>query len=202
MNGGNLIWADQRKQSYNVGESKYSSHLKKSGKKLLDLKKRPFEDRTLSTPLISGEMLFAKKLKELALLKEHRCKYIDGIWNSLMNSANADLCCHKKRIPRGNLADFDLNARNHWKQFFDSCSFAYFLSSFRGVGQKKRHTEGLEPCMLTNLFFPSVKCFKSIFLVHTHPDHYLPAKTNLLNQDTSTMGPMELKGFLKTQPCF
>ena len=39
----------------------------------------PIEGRTLSTPLISGEMLFAKKLKELGLLKEHRCKYIDGI---------------------------------------------------------------------------------------------------------------------------
>ena len=44
-----------------------------------NLKKMPIEDRTLNTPLISGEMLFAKKLKELGLLKEHRCKYIDGI---------------------------------------------------------------------------------------------------------------------------
>lgn len=50
----------------------------KSEKKLLHLKKRPFEGRTLSTPLISGEMLFAKKLKELGLLKEHHCKYIDS----------------------------------------------------------------------------------------------------------------------------
>lgn len=48
-------------------------------KKLLYLKKRPFEGRTLSRPLIRGEMLFAKKLKELGLLKEHGGKYIDGI---------------------------------------------------------------------------------------------------------------------------
>ena len=39
----------------------------------------PIEGRTLNKPLISGEMLFAKKFKELGLLKEHRCKYIDGI---------------------------------------------------------------------------------------------------------------------------
>ena len=53
--------------------------ISKNEKKLLHLKKRPFEGKTLNTPLISGDMLFAKKLKELGLLKEHRCKYIDEI---------------------------------------------------------------------------------------------------------------------------
>lgn len=50
------------------------------------------------------------------------CEEIERTWiveraslqiHRLMNSANSDLCCHKKRIPRGNFADFDLNARNH-----------------------------------------------------------------------------------------
>ena len=40
------------------------------------------------------DLLFAKKLKELGFLKEHRCKYIDIIWNVLMNYANAVLVYH------------------------------------------------------------------------------------------------------------
>lgn len=76
----NLILLDdeQIKESRALARANAAA-ISKKRKKASTPEEMPIEGRTLNTPLISDEMLFAKKLKELGLLNEHRCKYIDGI---------------------------------------------------------------------------------------------------------------------------
>ena len=73
-----LLDDKQIKQSRALARANAAA-ISKKRKKASTPEELPIEGRTLNTPLISGEMLFAKKLKKLGLLKEHRCKYIDGI---------------------------------------------------------------------------------------------------------------------------
>lgn len=80
INESNLILLDHEhiKESRALARANVAAISKKRNKASTP-EEMPIEGRTLNTPLISGEMLFAKKSKELGLLKEHRCKYIDGI---------------------------------------------------------------------------------------------------------------------------
>ena len=80
INEGNSMLLDDKqiKQSRALARANAAA-ISKKRKKASTPEELPIEGRTLNTPLISGEMLFAKKLKKLGLLKEHRCKYIDGI---------------------------------------------------------------------------------------------------------------------------
>lgn len=77
-NNSNLILLEQIKESRALARTNAAA-ISKKRKKASTPEEMRIEGRTLNTPLISGEMLFAKKLKKLGLLKEYRCKYIDGI---------------------------------------------------------------------------------------------------------------------------